>query len=130
MQVKLRSAFERPFAGYALAVVAVIASFLLRYALVQGLGLEMPTYITFYPAVIIVAILAGFWPGVLATVLIVLERIICFCRHSEVSESLVSPIWWLWLSLPPWVSSSACWPNNTGATNGPSRLTKQNGTCG
>lgn len=68
----LKSVLDRPFARYALTVLVIVAAFLLRFALVQGLGLEMPLYITFYPAVILIAILAGFWPGMLATVLIVL----------------------------------------------------------
>jgi PAS domain-containing protein len=55
-----------------MAVVVVAASFLLRYFLVQGLGLELPLFIFFYPAVMVVAVLAGFWPGLLATALAVL----------------------------------------------------------
>jgi signal transduction histidine kinase len=60
---------DKPFARYAMAVVTVAAALLLRYALVQGLGLTMPTFITFYPAIIIVAVLAGLGPGLLATAL-------------------------------------------------------------
>jgi signal transduction histidine kinase/CheY-like chemotaxis protein len=52
-----------------MAVVVVAASFLLRYALVQGLGLAMPAFITFYPGIMLVAVLAGLWPGLLATAL-------------------------------------------------------------
>jgi signal transduction histidine kinase/CheY-like chemotaxis protein len=66
-----KAVLDKPLTRYALAAVTIAASFLLRYALVQGLGLEMPLFITFYPAVILVAILAGFWPGLLATALIV-----------------------------------------------------------
>jgi signal transduction histidine kinase len=58
--------------SYALAVVVVVCSFLLRYALVQGLGLVMPLFITFYPGVMLVALLAGLWPGLLATALVAL----------------------------------------------------------
>jgi hypothetical protein len=54
-----KDVLDRPFARYAMAVVVVAASFLLRYFLVQGLGLTMPTFITFFPAIIIVAVLAG-----------------------------------------------------------------------
>jgi hypothetical protein len=54
-----RAALDKPFARYALAIVVVAASILLRYFLVQGLGLAMPTFITFFPAIIIVAVLAG-----------------------------------------------------------------------
>ena len=72
MSDRFRSAIERPFLRYAITIVAVAVSFLLRYALVQGLGLEMPTFITFFPAVMLVAVLGGLWPGLLATALIVL----------------------------------------------------------
>jgi signal transduction histidine kinase len=67
-----KATLDRPFARYAMAVVVVAASFLLRYFLVQGLGLAMPPFITFFPAVMIVAVLAGLWPGLLATALAVL----------------------------------------------------------
>jgi PAS domain S-box-containing protein len=56
-----------------MAVAAVAASVLLRYLLVQGLGMEMPAFITFYPAIVLVALLAGFWPGIFATALSVLS---------------------------------------------------------
>lgn len=62
-----RTLRDRPYARYGLAVAVVAASFLLRVILVQGLGLEMPAFITFTPAIVLVAILGGFWPGILAT---------------------------------------------------------------
>jgi len=55
-----------------MAVLVVAAAFLLRQLMVQGLDLELPTYITFYPAIMIAAILAGLGPGLLATALVVL----------------------------------------------------------
>ena len=67
-----KAVLDRPFARYAMAVAVVIASFLLRYSLVQFLGLELPLFITFYPAIMFVAILGGLWPGLLATALAVL----------------------------------------------------------
>ncbi len=66
-----RDLHDRDPARYALAILVVVASFLLRWALVQGLGLAMPTFITFYPGVMLVAVLAGLWPGVVVTVLVV-----------------------------------------------------------
>jgi PAS domain S-box-containing protein len=54
---------------YNLALVAVAAGFGLRMALTAWTGPGLPTYITFYPAVMVAALLAGFGPGVLATVL-------------------------------------------------------------
>ena len=47
----------------------VAAAFLLRQILVHYFGLAPPPFITFYPAVMIVALLGGFWPGLLATTL-------------------------------------------------------------
>jgi signal transduction histidine kinase/CheY-like chemotaxis protein len=64
-----KAVLDKPLARYALAIVVVAASLLLRYALVRGLGLTMPPFITFFPAIIIVAVLAGLWPGLLATAL-------------------------------------------------------------
>ena len=64
-----RSALLRSAAPYAMATLVVAASFLLRLALVHGLGLQMPTFITFYPAIMIVAVLGGLWPGIFATLL-------------------------------------------------------------
>ncbi len=54
---------------YGLAVVAVAVLLGLRLALDEMIGTGLPPYITFYPATMIVALLAGFGPGVLATVL-------------------------------------------------------------
>ena len=54
---------------YGLAFVAVAAGFGLRVALTVWIGPGLPTYITFYPVVMVVALLAGFGPGLLATAL-------------------------------------------------------------
>ena len=63
---------RRPLVHYVLAVFAIIAAFILRRALEEYAGGSLPTYITFYPAVMIAALLAGFWAGFLATVVTVL----------------------------------------------------------
>jgi len=57
---------------YGLAFVAVAAGYGLRVALTAWIGPGLPTYITFYPAVMVTALLAGFGPGLLATVLVAL----------------------------------------------------------
>jgi PAS domain S-box-containing protein len=54
---------------YGLAFVAVAAGFGLRAAVTAWIGPGLPTYITFYPAVMAVALLAGIGPGLLATAL-------------------------------------------------------------
>jgi len=55
---------------YGLAIVTVIAALGLRLALEMWFGPGLPTYITFYPAVMITALLAGFASGMLATALV------------------------------------------------------------
>jgi signal transduction histidine kinase len=50
-----------------LAVGMVAVAFLLRWVLTTYVGPGWPVYITFYPAVMLVATVAGFWPGVVAT---------------------------------------------------------------
>ena len=54
---------------YGLAIGAVAAAFGLRLALTAWVGAGLATYLTFYPAVMAVALLAGFGPGLLATAL-------------------------------------------------------------
>ena len=73
MSDRFSGVMDRPVARYAMALAAVAASVLLCYLLVQGLGMEMPAFITFYPAIMLVALLAGFWPGIFATALSVLS---------------------------------------------------------
>jgi PAS domain S-box-containing protein len=54
---------------YGLAVAAAAAALGLRLALTAWFGPGLPTYITFYPAVMAAALLAGLGPGLVATVL-------------------------------------------------------------
>jgi PAS domain S-box-containing protein len=54
---------------YALSFVFVASAMGIRLMLEAWGGMGLPPYITFYPAVMAVALLAGFGPGVLATLL-------------------------------------------------------------
>ena len=54
---------------YGLAAGAVALGLLLRLGLTKFIGPNLATFITFYPAVMIVALLVGFGPGLLATFL-------------------------------------------------------------
>ena len=54
---------------YGLAVLAVTLAFDLRLALTAWVGPGLPTYITFYPAIMAVALFAGLGPALLATAL-------------------------------------------------------------
>ena len=53
---------------YGFALVAVAAATLLRYAVGVALGL-FPPFILYVPAILLVALLAGFGPGIFATLL-------------------------------------------------------------
>ncbi len=55
------------FAQYAFALLAVAAGFLVRAGLTLVAGGSLPTYITFYPAVMLAALLGGLGPGLIAT---------------------------------------------------------------
>ncbi len=53
---------------YGAAVAAVAVAMVLRLMLESWAGTGLPTYITFYPVIMAVAVLAGFGPGVVATI--------------------------------------------------------------
>ncbi|HEX8663832.1 MAG TPA: DUF4118 domain-containing protein, partial [Beijerinckiaceae bacterium] len=55
---------KAPHLGYALAVVAFFAAFLSRYALDKALPPGLP-FVTFFPAVLLTAFVAGLGPGLL-----------------------------------------------------------------
>lgn len=54
---------------YSSAFAATALAYLLHRALERYLGVEDAPFLTFYPAMILVTVLAGFWPGVLTTLL-------------------------------------------------------------
>ena len=54
---------------YGLSILAVVAGYFLRLALTQWVGPDLPTYITFYPFVMLAALVGGIGPGILATVM-------------------------------------------------------------
>jgi PAS domain S-box-containing protein len=53
---------------YVLAAAIIALAFLLRWAMVEAVG-EIPPFITLYPAVMLVGLLVGLGPGLLATIL-------------------------------------------------------------
>jgi PAS domain S-box-containing protein len=57
--------------SYVLALAGVAAAMGLRLAIESWFGPGLPTYITFYPMVMVVALLVGFGPGMVATVVAV-----------------------------------------------------------
>jgi PAS domain S-box-containing protein len=52
---------------WAFGVVAAVVAFYLREAAVARLGPDFPTYVVFYPVVVLVALLAGLGPAIAAT---------------------------------------------------------------
>jgi len=62
-----RHSLLRGLARYGLALAAVAAGWGLRLVLTAWVGPGLPTYITFYPMVVVAALLAGWGPGVLTT---------------------------------------------------------------
>src|SRR5512139_1688588 len=65
---KLNTTLLHRASRYTLAVGAVALSSLLRYGMDMWVGPGLPTYITFYPAVMLAALLGGFGSGLMATV--------------------------------------------------------------
>ena len=58
---------EKPFVRYTVAFFVVVLAMLSRFGLDGLVSEQLPPFLTFYPAVMIAAILGGLWPGVLAT---------------------------------------------------------------
>jgi PAS domain S-box-containing protein len=76
---------------YGLGVAAVAVAMGLRQALTAWFGPGLPAYITFYPAVMLVALLVGFGPGLLATLLAGLVAA-CWLLLPVGQFSIASPI--------------------------------------
>lgn len=59
---------NHPVAGVVVSLIAVVVAFLLRRLMESLTGGELPLFVTFYPAVVFVAFLVGWIPGVIATI--------------------------------------------------------------
>ncbi len=62
--------FDRTWIRYGFTIGVVAVAFLLRLVLTKWVGPGLPTFVTFYPAVMLVAIAFGLWAGLLATVMV------------------------------------------------------------
>jgi PAS domain S-box-containing protein len=60
---------SRPLFRYGVSAAVILLAFLLRQSLQWMLGEALPPFIIFFPMVMLVALLGGFWPGVFATLL-------------------------------------------------------------
>lgn len=54
---------------YALAALLVVVALLARQIALLRFGIDLPAFITFYPAIMLVALLFGLWAGLLSTAL-------------------------------------------------------------
>ena len=61
-----RFTLRNPFLRYLAGVVAVLVAFAVRGVLSFATGPDFPEYVVFYPTVMIVALMAGLWPGLFA----------------------------------------------------------------
>src|SRR5882724_625853 len=59
---------RNPVTGYGAALAAIASATLVR-SLLNGEIAEGIPFITYYPAIVITALVGGLWPGILATVL-------------------------------------------------------------
>jgi two-component system cell cycle sensor histidine kinase/response regulator CckA len=66
MRESFKEFLKRPLVRYLSGVAAVGLAFLLREALSFWTGPDFPEYLVFYPTVMIIALLAGFWPALCA----------------------------------------------------------------
>ncbi len=66
---------HRFFIRYGVAIFAVAGALLLRLIIERYFGRGLPTYITFYPAVMLSAVVGGFWLGLVATAISILITI-------------------------------------------------------
>jgi len=60
---------SKTFFRFSIAVLAVVAAFLLYRVVGLCIDERLPPFVTFYPAIMVAALFAGFWPGLLATAL-------------------------------------------------------------
>jgi len=62
--------FDRTWIRYSFTIGVVAAAFLLRLVLTKWVGPGLPMFVTFYPAVMLVAVVFGLWAGLLATAMV------------------------------------------------------------
>jgi len=92
------SATRKQLQNICIAILLVVASTALRGLFLEGLGRATP-YLTFYPTVMVAAIIGGFLAGMLATTL---SALICYYWISQGYMSFVE-----WLAMSVFVLSCA-----------------------
>jgi hypothetical protein len=84
-----KGSLNRSLLRYGVAIFAAAGGFLLRLLIEGHFGTGLPTYITFYPAVMLSAVVGGFWSGLAATtlsILITVYWILSPCRRDGSSQ--------------------------------------------
>jgi PAS domain S-box-containing protein len=66
MRDALKALLKQPLARYCAGILAVVLAFSLREVLARVTGPDFPEYVLFYPTVMVVALMAGFWPALAA----------------------------------------------------------------
>jgi two-component sensor histidine kinase len=74
---RIRRLRKNPVAGYAVALGAVTIATLVRWAVTQLVSATVP-FVTYFLAIIFVALACGFWPGMVAVLLSVLAGAVLF----------------------------------------------------
>ena len=69
MSRAIKIQLDRPIVQLVLTAALVIAAFLARQTMLRSFGIDLPEFILFYPAIMLVALLFGLWAGLLATTL-------------------------------------------------------------
>jgi PAS domain S-box-containing protein len=80
-----------PYWRYVLAVVVVAAGYAVRVGMEAWTGPGLPPFVTFYPVIMLVALLGGIGPGVLATALTVTIAGIWIIPHTG-GMGIISPV--------------------------------------
>jgi len=65
---KLLAIRHRPLLAHVLAIILVLIAVVMREAVAEATRPQVP-FITFYPAIILAALIGGLWPGIAATLL-------------------------------------------------------------
>jgi PAS domain S-box-containing protein len=86
---------QYPLAAYGLALAMVALAVFMRWLVADYTGTQIP-FITFYPAIIVAALIGGLWPGILATVLssvaawyLFIPSVSAWPGHREIVELLL-----------------------------------------
>ncbi len=92
MRASRATLLKRPIARYFAGVAAAILAFVLREVLSLAVGPDFPEYLVFYPTVMIVALLTGFWPALftIATIAVMIVVLWVIPMHDPILTLRIS----------------------------------------